>query len=151
MSSLKVKFHYNIFALGHEEQINRSRVEEHISFFMERNIVYWKEDIPVLTGRWFDVTYMHRPGKPWFDAEPDSLTEVFDYNLYFNPNKARDEIKFGDWTFDQWLARGQDAHSLYADPGFADPEKGDFTLPDDSPAFALGFRPIDMSTVGPRR
>ncbi len=141
----------NIFALGHEEQINRSRIEEHISFFMERNIVYWKEDIPVLSGRWHDVAYMHRPGKPWFDAEPDSLTEVFDYNLYFNPNKARDEITFGDWTFGQWLARGQDAHSLYADPGFADPEKGDFTLSDNSPAFTLGFRPIDMSTVGPRR
>ncbi len=140
----------NIFALGREEAINRSRVEEHISYFMERNIIYWETDIPVLKGRWYDVHYMHRPGKPWLDAEPDSLTEVFDYNLYYNPNKTLDEVRFGDWTFEQWRARGQDGHSLYADPGFTDPKNGDFSMPADSPAYEVGFRPIDMSTVGPR-
>ena len=30
-------------------------------------------------------------------------------------------------------------------------EHFDFRLADDSPAFALGFRKIDMSDVGPRR
>ena len=30
------------------------------------------------------------------------------------------------------------------------PEKNDFTLKPGSPAFALGFKPIDISQVGPR-
>jgi parallel beta-helix repeat protein len=41
-------------------------------------------------------------------------------------------------------------HSLVADPLFADFAARDFTLSPDSPAFSLGFNPIDMSNVGPR-
>ena len=37
-----------------------------------------------------------------------------------------------------------------ADPGFRDPQQGDFTLAEDSPARALGFRLPDLSTLGPR-
>ncbi len=140
----------NIFALGHEEQINRSRMEEHISFSMTRNIIYWQEDIAVLTGQWKDKTYEHRPGKPWFDPVSSSTTELFDYNLYYNPNKKLEDVKFGPWTFEQWQAREQDVHSEYADPRFVNPEQYDFRLKPESPAFVLGFRPIDMSTVGPR-
>jgi len=140
----------NIFALGHEEQINRSRMEEHISFTMTRNIIYWQEDIPALSGQWQDKTFQHRPGKPWFDSVSSSTTEIFDYNLYYNPNKTLEDVQFGPWTFAQWQARKQDLHSEYADPLFVNPEQYDFRLKPESPAFALGFRPIDMSTVGPR-
>ena len=48
-------------------------------------------------------------------------------------------------------ARGYDLFSVVADPKFADPEHGDFTLAPDSPAFDIGFVPIDLSTVGPRQ
>jgi hypothetical protein len=34
---------------------------------------------------------------------------------------------------------------------FADPAKGDFTLRPESPALKLGFQPIDVSKVGPRK
>ena len=44
-----------------------------------------------------------------------------------------------------------DAESVVADPLFVDPENGDFTLKPESPALKLGFRPIDVSIVGPRR
>lgn len=37
-----------------------------------------------------------------------------------------------------------------ADPLFVDPPQGDFRLNPDSPAFTLGFRPLDLSQVGPR-
>jgi hypothetical protein len=37
------------------------------------------------------------------------------------------------------------------DPLFADPQNGDFSLPADSPAISIGFKPIDTSMVGPRR
>lgn len=37
------------------------------------------------------------------------------------------------------------------DPGFTAPRNGDSSLPADSPALALGFRPLDASIAGPRR
>ena len=140
----------NIFALGVEDQIRRTRMEEHISFIFERNIFYFEGEQPLLGKAWGNLTYVHSPGKPKIMVE-DSLTEMFDYNLYYNPDKTIDEIRFGDWTFEEWKARGQDEHSLYTNPGFANPAKGDFTLSDNSPAFLLGFRRIDMSNVGPRK
>jgi hypothetical protein len=38
---------------------------------------------------------------------------------------------------------------VFADPGCADLANRDFTLAADSPALKLGFRPIDVSDVGP--
>jgi len=140
----------NIFALGREDLFRRSQTEEHISFFVERNIFYWEGDTILLAGRWEDRTYMWRPGKPRQDLVEDHETHRFDWNLYWNPDKPREEVRFVDLTWDGWQEKGQDRHSVYADPGFADPHDGDFSMPADSPAYTLGFRPIDMSTVGPR-
>jgi hypothetical protein len=41
-------------------------------------------------------------------------------------------------------------HSVIAGPCFKDMAARDFTLRPESPAFAPGFRPIDLSDVGPR-
>ena len=38
--------------------------------------------------------------------------------------------------------------SKIADPQFADFERYDFSLAEDSPAFVVGFKPIDTSNVG---
>lgn len=46
--------------------------------------------------------------------------------------------------------RGKDNHSMFADPMFEDAEGYDFRLQPESPAFKLGFRPIDMTDIGPR-
>mgnify|MGYP000443601265 CR=1 FL=1 len=48
-----------------------------------------------------------------------------------------------------WRARGLDQHSLVADPKFVDPEKDDYRLQPDSPAFQLGFQPIPVEKIGP--
>ena len=45
---------------------------------------------------------------------------------------------------------GWDRNSIVADPGFADPQKGDFTLVDDTNLKKIGFTPLDLSCVGPR-
>jgi hypothetical protein len=37
-----------------------------------------------------------------------------------------------------------------ADPLFVDPKSGNFSLKPESPARKLGFKPIDISHVGPR-
>ena len=51
---------------------------------------------------------------------------------------------------DAWRAIGLDLASVLGDPECADLAGHDFTLAPDSPAFALGFRPIEAADVGPR-
>ncbi|MGC9360257.1 MAG: right-handed parallel beta-helix repeat-containing protein [Anaerolineae bacterium] len=53
-------------------------------------------------------------------------------------------------TLDEWRELGLDAESVVADPCFADPGNDDYRVLPHSPAYALGFRPIDLSHVGLR-
>jgi len=140
----------NIFAFGRLQQLSRSRVEPHKSVFFENNIVYWKEGV-LLDNNWKDKPYpfyLH-PKNASGTREMTSTFEM-DWNLYYNPKLERDEVQFNGMTWAQWRRTGKDAHSLYADPLFVDAERYDFRLRPDSPALAMGFEPIDMTTVGPR-
>jgi hypothetical protein len=143
----------NIFALGRLEQLSRGRVEPHKSVFFERNIIYWNEG-KLFTGNWKDVPYEFHvsPNRAAKDG-PVKLTSTFecDWNLYFNPAFKLDQVSFAGGTWADWQKRGKDVHSRYADPQFIDAEHGDFRLKPGSPAWALGFRPIDLGQVGPRR
>lgn len=49
-----------------------------------------------------------------------------------------------------WQELGFDRNSRVEDPRFVDPEHDDYRLQADSPALAMGFEPIDLSSVGPR-
>jgi len=140
----------NIFALGRLEQLSRGRVEPHKSVFFEKNIVYWQTE-DLFKGQWKDEPYSFHMS-PINKGGATQLTSTFDcdWNLYFNPGFKMEEVKFADATWTEWQARGKDRKSVYADPMFVDPEKGDFRLRPASPAFALGFQPIDLSQVGPR-
>jgi parallel beta-helix repeat protein len=69
-----------------------------------------------------------------------------DHNLYWNTSGP---VNFPDGMgLAEWQAKGRDAHAVVADPRFVDAVNGDFCLKPDSPALALGFKPIDISTVG---
>ena len=139
----------NIFGGGRIDQLTRSRRMAHISFYFYNNIVYWTQG-KLHTGNWED------PDDYDFVFHPDHVrklrkTTECDWNLYFNPHMKRKDVRFASGvTWEEWQARGEDVHSVWADPKFADPANHDFALPSDSPAFKLGFRPIDISTVGPR-
>jgi hypothetical protein len=73
-------------------------------------------------------------------------------NLYWHIDGL--PLRFGasgdDETFAQWQAMGKDISGRVADPMFKDARGLDFTLLPGSPALAMGFQPIDMSTVGVR-
>lgn len=139
----------NIFGGGRIDQVARTRRMAHISFYFYNNIVYWTQG-KLHTGNWDD------PDDYDFVYHPDHVRQLrktteCDWNLYFNPLLKRRDARFGPGlTWEDWRARGEDEHSLWADPKFADPAAHDFSLPPDSPAFKLGFRPIDLSAVGPR-
>ena len=69
-----------------------------------------------------------------------------DDNVYFNtaqPGWAREHL-------DAQRRFGIEQHSIEADPQFIDPARDDFRLKPTSPARKLGFRPIDISQLGPR-
>lgn len=117
----------NIFAVASEGEIIRSRQEEHISFTFEKNVVY-QNNGPLLGGNWSNKNYR------------------MDHNLYW---QANDEAEFNGYLLDEWRQEmGQDQHSVVADPLFVNPAKNDFRLKPNSPAFKLGFKPIDLSKVG---
>jgi len=117
----------NIFAFSETDQTKVTRVEEHRSVVFERNIVLSRNK--------------HFHGSNWTKADVWS-----DYNCYWNLDGP--EMEFGGMSLGQWMATGHDLNSIAADPKFADPDAGDFTLAADSPVWALGFEPIDTSRVG---
>ena len=51
--------------------------------------------------------------------------------------------------FSDWQKAGFDRRSLLANPGFTDPEKGDYRLKDEAPAKAVGFERIPVERIGP--
>ncbi|MGQ9564495.1 MAG: right-handed parallel beta-helix repeat-containing protein [Thermogutta sp.] len=123
------RIHNNILVNSVEHQIQRTRTEEHISFFFERNIVAWDNDSPLLGSNWKDNNFR------------------MDHNLYWHAGKP---IVFpGNLTLEQWQKdRNQDLHSIIADPKFVDPANDDYRLQADSPAFKLGFEAFDPNQAG---
>lgn len=117
----------NIFAFSHGPQIIRSREEDHNSFTFERNLVYFNN------GELLGSTWKNGNWK-------------LDGNCYWDSTGAA--LDFQGKTLAEWQAAGNDGSSLHADPGFANPEAGDYTLKPDSPALALGFSPIDPAKAG---
>jgi len=129
MKSADVHQHYgqenlyrnNVFAFGGEAQIMRTRAEDHLSFTMSGNIIYFGDD-PLLASNWSGDNYK------------------LDGNLYWRIGGK--PFDFAGMTPDQWHAKGQDVHSVIADPMFVDPAKGDFRLKPGSPALKMGFKPF---------
>ncbi len=102
---------------------------------LERNIFYWAIPDAVLYATGKLVT-------------PEVVR--VDRNLIYQVGAAEPRVGWGGgMSFADWQARGFDKHSVYADPLFADPAKDDYALRPDSPAFKLGFVPIDVSKIGP--
>jgi hypothetical protein len=118
----------NILVNSMLHQLQVTRVEQHLSFTFERNIVYW-ETGPLLSGPWTQVTVN------------------MDNNCYWNT--AGQEVTFAGLSLDRWRQqKGRDQHSIIADPGFVDVKNLDFHLKGDSPALKIGFTPFDYTKAG---
>ena len=140
----------NIFAMGRLQQYSRSKQEKHTTAYFEGNIIYWTQGkLMVEEYKWDNISYKMSTN-PYVPPIETNVTYVSDWNIFYNPNLTRDQLDFGERSWEQWQAEGHDLHSLYVDPMFVDPENHDFRLRLDSPALKLGFQPIDMSHVGPR-
>jgi parallel beta-helix repeat protein len=124
----------NIFAFARDQQLQRSREEDHVSFSFSNNVVHFDKGV-LLGSTWKNDKFILDRNVYW------------DTRLEDNP----DDMKFAGGTLEQWRTRGHDKNSLIADPLFVAPQQDDFRLKPASPAFKLGFREIDLSGVGPRR
>ncbi|MBI4557171.1 MAG: right-handed parallel beta-helix repeat-containing protein [Candidatus Hydrogenedentes bacterium] len=85
----------------------------------------------------------------------DPITTVIDHNLLFHfglPVRIQytpyKEKSLGTLSWDDWRAKGFDAHSMIAEPGFKDAERDDYRLRRSSPAFKLGFKTIPVNKIG---
>ena len=97
----------------------------------QRNIVSYTDPAAVLlSGGRLDEKVIH-----------------MDHNLYF-PAGGKQPVVRGCASFADWQKRGFDRNSLVADPRFVDAAHDNYALRPDSPAFQLGFEPIDTSGVG---
>jgi parallel beta-helix repeat protein len=123
----------NIFAFNKENQLMRSREEQHLSFTFTNNIVFFDSGT-LLGSNWSNNNYR------------------MDGNVYFDERAAAnpESVKFSGATLEQWRQRGHDQNSVLADPRFVAPHKLDFRLQKQSPALKLGFKSIDLRKVGIR-
>ena len=122
----------NIFAFNRATQIERYGIGG-FELTCRRNLIYYQEGTAI--------------GASGIENSGTNVC-VFDRNLYWNaPGQP---VLFGDKSFAEWQAAGQDKNSLVADPLFVDPAQGDFRLRPGSPAAKIGFEPWDLSIVGPR-
>jgi hypothetical protein len=123
--------HNNIFAFSMGGQMQRSRIEKHLSFTFCNNIVIYAQGGRLFAGSW------------------DDENVKLEKNLYWQTSGA--PVMFGtknDMDFAAWQALGKDAGSLVADPKFVDAAQFDFHLQPDSPAAKIGFQPFDFSKAG---
>jgi hypothetical protein len=121
----------NIFAFSQDAELirnaNMENEERHVQ--LERNIAYGPSERVLGGGNW-------RKGSN-FSA---------DRNLYWST--ATNAPDCAGRTFAAWQAEGYDSNGRVAEPKFVNAAARDFTLKPDSPARAMGFAPIDISTAG---
>lgn len=127
----------NVFALSAQQMLWPCWTELEPNTFT-RNVVYLTQ------GELFIPMSIQRLRTRIGAQEP---LGTWDHNLYWTPAGGKD-LTFFHYSFAEWQDLGLDQHSLIADPRFVDAANFDFRLQPDSPAFKLGFEPIDVASIG---
>ncbi len=118
---------HNVLLDATDQQIQATRVEDHLSFTFEHNIIAWATG-KAITGRW------------------DKMQTVTGNNCWWNT--AGEAVTFLGKPLADWQAAGHEQGSVVADPLFVNPAQRDYRLRPESPAIALGFKPYDWSRAG---
>jgi hypothetical protein len=138
----------NILANSQERQLQLTRVENHLSFTFENNIVYWTNQSPLLAGPWDTNRQVTRSNCYWnaggfpFTFAGKSLQD------WQNTPVSPPAMTNGSNTLPEWAGKGREQGSLIADPLFVNAALHDFRLKTNSPALQLGFKPFDYSRAG---
>lgn len=124
----------NISALNAEGQVSPgSRDEVHATAFYYNNIFLTSNEAPIYINM-RDIGHFHENGNlMWSTTEGDELYFV-----------GKEEV----YSLSLAQRQGYINNAVIADPLFADIENFDFTLSEESPAFALNFEAWDYSVAG---
>ena len=117
----------NIFYNHVKNQLQASRVEDHLSFSFSNNIISYNSG-NLVTDTWIKVKIKS------------------DYNCYWDTRTK--DIRFSNLSFTDWRKRGNDLHSVIADPGFVNPVQFDFHFKNTSLIRKIGFKPFDYLQAG---
>ena len=124
---------HNVFACC---RLTAAAMEPHRSMVFHHNVVVW-DGGAMSTNPWGANTQ-------WWP----------EYNLCHDLllwNSTGGEIVVdGDVFLKDWQRLGQFANTIVTDPLFIDPANGEFSFRSDSPAPALGIKPLSIKEVGPR-
>jgi parallel beta-helix repeat protein len=122
----------NVFVDGHDGQGHIANCEDNQrGCILERNIIAFSNP----------EAYLFAAG-----MLPTDIIRS-DRNLFYCPGVKEYVTGWNRRPLSEWQAAGQDAHSVFADPGFVDPAHDDYRLKPGSPAYALGFEDLDLSGV----
>ncbi|MDO5580741.1 MAG: right-handed parallel beta-helix repeat-containing protein [Planctomycetia bacterium] len=111
---------------GVSRQVAATRIENHLSFTFENNIIYWT-------------------GGDAINANVNKAKINIRSNLWWN---TEGKAEFGKKSHEDWIKTGKDEGGLVADPLFINPEHQDYRLKKNSPAFKIGFVPFDFTKAG---
>ncbi|MCQ2431264.1 MAG: right-handed parallel beta-helix repeat-containing protein [Clostridia bacterium] len=133
----------NIFADSDDTLLKITRPEAHLNIMFTGNILY-------STGKPIIAPYP-TSGFEGLHTLSDGSVESYRNLMWCSAGDvcycAGENLK----TLADAQAAGLEAESVIADPLFADPANDDYTLADNSPAFAMGFRPFDWKKAGVRK
>lgn len=120
------------------------------------NTLWWGKGMSGRAGtEWneYSATFkLPAPGDNDYRPEMKSFRIRFDIGqekgtIWIDDVQLHETIVMDEW--ESWKSHGLDTHSVIADPMFLNPSKDDYRLRPDSPAFALGFKPIPVEKIGP--
>lgn len=120
------------------------------------NLFFWSRGTNATAGaQWkeYGVTFRFpSPGDHDWREPMKSFRIRFDIRqpqgqIWVDNVELREAVALDEWA--SWQALGQDTDSVVADPLFVNPDKDDYRLHRNSPAFRLGFKPIPVEKIGP--
>ncbi len=138
----------NILVDSLEQQLQVSRVEDHLSFTFENNLIYWTNDSPALAGPWPENRQLTRSNCYWnagghgVTFSGKSLTD-WQHTPVNPPANTNAQA-----PLPAWVVGGREQGSKVADPLFENAAKHDFRIQPNSPALQTGFKPFDYSQAG---
>lgn len=137
----------NIFAFAKTSVVMLARIQPHTSYFLKNNILL-SDGTPIYAGG-----YEYNVDQEGGFVSDSNLVWSTAGDILGAQNRFPSRLYEPDqpvMSWETWLSQGNDQHTLTADPGFKDPENGDFSLAEDSPALKIGFRPFPLGQAGPR-
>ena len=137
----------NIFAFADASIAMLGKAEKHIGYILKNNILL-SNGTPIYAGGYaYNVEqergFVADSNLVWSTAGKVLGAQNLAPSRIFEPNEPV-------MSWKEWQALGNDQNSIIADPGFKDPENGDFNLSDNSPALQIGFKPFPLGQAGPR-